>query len=75
MQVTIYYFAYLRERRGLSKEVRALTAPLTVEELFQSVFGSEIRGIRFSINHEFVDRDQVLEDGDEVAFIPPVGGG
>lgn len=75
MQVTIYYFAYLRERRGISNEVRELTSPLTVEALFQSIFGPEMRGIRFSINQEFVDGDQVLEAGDEVAFIPPVGGG
>ncbi len=28
-----------------------------------------------SVNQEFVDRSQLLRDGDEVAFLPPVSGG
>jgi sulfur-carrier protein len=30
---------------------------------------------RFAVNDEYVDNDHTLEDGDEVAVIPPVSGG
>jgi len=33
------------------------------------------RSIMISVNQEYVDRDQLLADGDEVAMIPPVSGG
>ena len=75
MQVTIYYFAYLREKRGVAEEQRTLSFPQSVGELFQSIFTMPIQGIRFSINQEFVPSHQMIEEGDEVAFLPPVGGG
>ena len=75
MQVTIYYFAYLREKRGLTEEQRTLSSPQSVGELFQSIFQMPMQGIRFSINQEFVSSSQMIEDGDEIAFLPPVGGG
>jgi molybdopterin synthase sulfur carrier subunit len=28
-----------------------------------------------AVNHEYVDRDHAVRDGDEVAFFPPVTGG
>ena len=75
MQVTIYYFAYLREKRGLSMEEKIIPSSMRVDELFQLVFDLPSRGIRFSVNQEFVDPDYLVEDGDEVGFLPPVGGG
>ncbi|HRX84585.1 MAG TPA: MoaD/ThiS family protein [Phycisphaerae bacterium] len=33
------------------------------------------RSIRFAVNQEFAERTCVLQDGDEVAVIPPVSGG
>ena len=30
---------------------------------------------RFGVNLQFVDGDTILQDGDEVVFIPPVSGG
>ncbi|NJN52799.1 MAG: MoaD/ThiS family protein [Gammaproteobacteria bacterium] len=32
-------------------------------------------GVRAAVNQEFVDLDYALQDGDEVAFLPPVTGG
>jgi sulfur-carrier protein len=31
--------------------------------------------LRFAVNHEYVDNDCILHNGDEVAVIPPVSGG
>jgi molybdopterin converting factor subunit 1 len=31
--------------------------------------------VAFAVNAEYVDADQVLHEGDEVAVIPPVSGG
>ena len=28
-----------------------------------------------AVNHDYVERDHALSDGDEVAFFPPVTGG
>lgn len=33
------------------------------------------RSIMISVNQEYVERDHVLVEGDEVAMIPPVSGG
>jgi molybdopterin synthase sulfur carrier subunit len=30
---------------------------------------------RFAVNFDFVDEDYILQDGDEIALIPPVSGG
>lgn len=75
MQVTIYYFAYLREKRGIAVEQKKLLSSVSVGQLFQDIFGMSSQGIRFSINQEFVNPDRLVEAGDEVAFLPPVGGG
>ena len=75
MQITIRYFALLREQRGLEIEILPLTNSLTVFELFVQIFGREPIGIRFAVNAIYVSSDYVLVDGDEVAFLPPMGGG
>ena len=37
--------------------------------------GEEPAGLVYAVNRTYVERDQALEDGDEVALIPPVSGG
>jgi molybdopterin synthase catalytic subunit/sulfur carrier protein ThiS len=37
--------------------------------------GSEPPGLAYAVNRQYVDRDHGLEDGDELAIIPPVSGG
>lgn len=75
MQIKIRYFAWLRERRGASEEWMTLETACTVATLFQQIFEHEPSGIRFAVNAEYVDGDTVIESGDEVAFLPPMGGG
>jgi len=75
MQIKIRYFAWLRERRGVSEEWMTLETACTVAGLFQQIFEQEPTGIRFAINAEYVDGTAIIEVGDEVAFLPPMGGG
>jgi molybdopterin synthase catalytic subunit len=37
--------------------------------------GSEPPGLAYAVNRQYVDPDHGLEDGDELAIIPPVSGG
>ena len=37
--------------------------------------GEEPAGLLYAVNKEYADADHALEDGDEVALIPPVSGG
>jgi len=80
--ITILYFAWLRERTGLSEEIFSLAAgTTTVADLVEvlaarhaSAFQNR-RAIRCAVNQEFADPSTVLRAGDEVAFFPPVTGG
>jgi MoaE-MoaD fusion protein len=73
MPVTVRLFAGLRERAGWSRrEVEAAS----VGEVWGSLeLGDEPKGLLYAVNKEYAGRDRALEDGDEVALIPPVSGG
>ena len=85
MNITILYFARIKEVVNYSSEQVAL--PDEVEtiialkswlsnrgETWQKLFsGSGV--VRAAINHELVDDMATFEEGDEVAFFPPVTGG
>ena len=73
MPVTVRLFAGLRERAGWSRrEVEAAS----VGEVWGSLeLGDEPKGLLYAVNKEYAERDRALEDGDEVALIPPVSGG
>ena len=83
--ITILYFAWLRERTGLSEETLALPdAGMTVADLISLLAArgpghaaafQNRRTVRCAVNQEFADPATVLRSGDEVAFFPPVTGG
>ena len=75
ISITLLYFAHLREARGLSEEAMRLEQPLSVGELFSQIFHMSPVGIRFAIDAEYVSVDTMISDGDEIAFLPPMGGG
>ena len=78
-KVHIYYYAVLREQRGLNQETletKAVTAQDLYEELkskFHFKFPSNL--LKIAINNEFVDWATPLKSGDSIVFIPPVAGG
>lgn len=78
-QVTVQYFAILREQRGLTQETLATAAP-TPGDLYAELrarhgFTLPADRIRAAVNDEFVDSATALREGDRVVFIPPVAGG
>jgi molybdopterin synthase sulfur carrier subunit len=83
--LTVLYFAWLRERVGLSEEaVRPPAEVRTVADLIawlrrrtpghEAAF-ENARVIRCAVNQEFADPSAPVRAGDEVAFFPPVTGG
>ena len=74
MRVTVRLFAGLRERAGRSRlELDDVTR---VEEVWPALgLGDEPPGLLYAVNREYVERGHALDDGDEVALIPPVSGG
>jgi molybdopterin synthase catalytic subunit len=74
MVVQVRLFAGLRERAGWSE--RELEGVSTVADVWPALgLGDEPAGLLYAVNHEYAARDRELEDGDEVALIPPVSGG
>jgi molybdopterin converting factor subunit 1 len=78
-QLTVQYFALLREQAGRREEALASAAG-TPQELYQELrqrhpftLGSEV--LRVAINSEFAEWSTPLRNGDTVVFIPPVAGG
>jgi molybdopterin-guanine dinucleotide biosynthesis protein A len=77
--VNVLYFAKLRESRGLDEEkveTLACTPAGLYEELrFRHRLPLEIGSLRAARNGDFCEWDELISDGDEVVFIPPVAGG
>jgi len=73
VRVTVRLFAGLRERAGWSRrEVEAAR----VGDVWQALgLGDEPQGLLYAVNRDYAARDRELNDGDEVALIPPVSGG
>lgn len=74
MRVTVRLFAGLRERAGRSSlELEDVTRVADIWPALE--LGDEPPGLLYALNREYVTTDEELEDGDEVALIPPVSGG
>lgn len=79
-EVTVLYFAALRERLGRAEESLDLPADATVAELLAALRArhptlAALRGFRVAVNQEFADEGDPVPAGAEVALIPPVAGG
>ena len=77
MNITVKFFASLREQTGKSDASIASTDSITVLQAWQQASGldSVPENTLCAINMEYVDQSAMLNDGDEVAFFPPVTGG
>jgi molybdopterin synthase catalytic subunit/molybdopterin converting factor small subunit len=71
--VVVRLFAGLRERAGWSE--RELDVASVAEVWPALGLGVEPEGLLYAVNREYADRSRDLNDGDEVALIPPVSGG
>jgi molybdopterin synthase catalytic subunit len=76
VNVRVRLFAALRERTGAGSMELELPDGAVVGDVWSALpLGDEPPGILFALNREYTDRTAALDDGDEVALIPPVSGG
>lgn len=78
-ELTVLYFAHLRDQRGVDSE-RVETTAATARELYRELalrHGLTLpeRSLVVAINEAMVRWDTALVDGDTVVFLPPVSGG
>lgn len=77
MSIKVRYFASLGERVGKSESVLAFDKMLTVADVWQQDnSGKPVpNNVLVAVNMEYSGFDCRVQDGDEVAFFPPVTGG
>jgi molybdopterin synthase sulfur carrier subunit len=77
MPIKVRYFASLKESVGRAEEELVVTDTLTVAEVWAQANQDidQPRHILAAVNMEYVEFDSLVNDGDEVAFFPPVTGG
>ena len=78
MSVTVLYFASLRDAAGTDSEL--LAQPDSLAALYDDLrarhgFTLGRDRLRVAVNGEFARWEDVVSDGAEIAFIPPVSGG
>src|SRR5579883_2632890 len=81
MNITIRYFARYREVTGRSSEPFSLEEGTTVAQAGQALVArypdlAELlpRSI-YAVNRQYVPLETRLHEGDELVFVPPMGGG
>ena len=76
MAITVKFFASLRERVGKAEAAIVAAQSLRVSDIWlQTTRFAMPANTLCAVNMEYVDRNHVVQDGDEVAFFPPVTGG
>lgn len=84
-QLTILYFAWLREQIGTSSQtlplpdgvstVAALMRHLSETSEAHATAFAPNRKVRCAVNQEFASPETPVHPGDEIGFFPPVTGG
>lgn len=79
--MTVRLFARLRDLAGAAELVRDVPAPATVQTIWRGLV-AELpaleeyeRTMSVAVNAEYARMAAAVNDGDEVAFLPPVSGG
>ena len=75
MVVVIRYFANLRELRGVQVESVELAEGTTAQQAYIHLGFPAALPVAFAVNAERVAPSTVLAAGDELVFLPPLGGG
>lgn len=74
----VLFFAHLRDAVGeefLRLDASGKTVAELKAELSERYDLPRMETVMTAINEEFASNDEVIQDGDEIAFIPPVSGG
>jgi molybdopterin converting factor subunit 1 len=81
VRVTVRLFARLRDITGSPELSRDVTSGATVGSVWRGLvsefpdLASYERSISAAVNADYARMDQVVGEGDEIAFLPPVSGG
>jgi len=81
MRVTVRLFARLRDIAGAAELARDIVPGSTIGDVWRQLakewpeLAAYERSISSAVNADYARMDQVIRDGDEVAFLPPVSGG
>lgn len=78
MRLKIVFFARLKREIGVEElplEVPVGSNVRAVAQLLKAEHNLNLTGCMVAVNETYAQPDQVLQDGDEVAFLPPVAGG
>lgn len=77
MKIKLQYFASLREQIGRSGDELECDTSTTVIEAWQQATGQPelFSDLLIAVNQEYSSPDTLLQEGDELAFFPPVTGG
>lgn len=78
MNVTVRYFASMRDRMGRADEVVSIDGSVsTIAEVWSKVSGGKPipASTLIAVNMAYTDSAAIVKDGDELAFFPPVTGG
>ena len=81
MRVTVQLFAQLRDLAGAGDVVVDVPPGASVQDVWRAVAaahrGLETFGgaVSCAVNAEFAKMTTAVDDGDDVAFLPPVSGG
>lgn len=82
IRVVVRLFASLRERLGTDRISLDLPEGAPASAVFPALFPAEASSgtgwpgpLMYAVGHAYVTAETPLADGDEVALIPPLGGG
>jgi sulfur-carrier protein len=77
MSIRVRYFASLREQMGRKEESLVAERIHTVADVWRTVAAGQPLPdhVLCAVNMEYAQPHTVVNDGDEVAFFPPVTGG
>lgn len=81
MRIRLLYFAVVRELIGQSQETREASPGETLDDVFSGIASEhpQIQRLRpsllFMVNEEYAEPSYAVQEGDEIALIPPVSGG
>lgn len=81
IKITVKLFAAYQEAYGVPELILEVPSQTTVSAILAQLINehpelNQWRNLtRFGVNLQFVDPENILQNGDEVVLIPPVSGG
>ena len=74
--IQVKFFASLRETLGMESTQVEASANITIRKIWDQVTAEDYPANTLcAINMDYAKPDDAVNDGDEVAFFPPVTGG